>query len=49
MKDDIKVLRNIWFKKLADGDHAKRLEEFYAPQAEACEGALRSVPPAVLL
>ena len=35
---DFTVLKNIWFKKLADtDDHAARLEEFYKGQAHACE------------
>lgn len=36
--NDLTVLKNIWFKKLAEtDDHAVRLEEFYKGQAHACE------------
>ena len=38
LRNDLTVLKNIWFKKLADtDDHAERLEQFYGPQAHACE------------
>ena len=38
LHNDITVLKNIWFKKLADtDDHALRLEEFYKNQAHACK------------
>ena len=37
MKNDLIVLRNIWFNKAKGDDHAARLETFYGPQAEACE------------
>lgn len=43
VKDDLTVLRHMWFGKAwtsskAD-DHAARLEKFYGPQAKACEYA----------
>jgi len=38
LRNDFTVLKNIWFKKLADtDDHAERLEQFYGPQAHACK------------
>jgi hypothetical protein len=38
LHNDLTVLKNIWFKKLADtDDHATRLEEFYKGQAHACK------------
>lgn len=41
--NDLTVLKNIWFKKLAEtDDHAERLEEFYKGQAHACECAIYS-------
>lgn len=43
LKDDLLVLRTIWFKKTSGDDHAQRLEQFYSPQAHACEG---EYPPA---
>ena len=43
VKDDLTVLRSIWFKRLSGGDHAQRLESFYGPQAHACKCASR--PP----
>jgi betaine lipid synthase len=36
IKDDLIVLRNIWFNKAKGDDHAARLETFYGPQAHAC-------------
>ena len=37
LHNDLTVLKNIWFKKLAkDSTHAQRLEQFYGPQAHAC-------------
>lgn len=36
VKDDLTVLRTIWFKRLSGSDHAQRLECFYGPQAHAC-------------
>lgn len=37
LHNDLTVLKNIWFKKLAKtDDHAERLEQFYGPQAHAC-------------
>lgn len=37
LHNDLTVLKNIWFKKLAEtDDHAERLEQFYGPQAHAC-------------
>mmetsp|Transcript_21887 Transcript_21887/g.60757 ORF Transcript_21887/g.60757 Transcript_21887/m.60757 type:complete len:700 (-) Transcript_21887:282-2381(-) len=35
VKDDLTVLKSIWFKRLSGGDHAQRLESFYGPQAHA--------------
>ncbi|GAX75478.1 hypothetical protein CEUSTIGMA_g2921.t1 [Chlamydomonas eustigma] len=35
VKDDLIVLRNIWFSKAKGDDHAARLETFYGPQAHA--------------
>lgn len=37
VKDDLIVLKSIWFNKPKGGDHAQRLENFYSPQAAACE------------
>ena len=37
VKDDLAVLKSIWFKKVKGDDHAARLESFYGPQAHACE------------
>ena len=37
--DDLLVLKSIWFNKASGDDHAERLENFYGPQAEACEHA----------
>ena len=39
LKDDLTVLRHMWFPKKATSgaDHAARLETFYGPQAKACE------------
>jgi betaine lipid synthase len=37
LKNDLTVLRHLWFSKASGGDHASRLESFYGPQAEACE------------
>lgn len=38
--DDLLVLKSIWFNKASGDDHAERLENFYGPQAEACERTL---------
>mmetsp|Transcript_5717 Transcript_5717/g.9926 ORF Transcript_5717/g.9926 Transcript_5717/m.9926 type:complete len:352 (+) Transcript_5717:30-1085(+) len=35
LKNDLTVLRHIWFSNAKGGDHAARLENFYGPQAEA--------------
>eukprot|EP00193_Tetraselmis_chui_P003477 CAMPEP_0177768144 /NCGR_PEP_ID=MMETSP0491_2-20121128/9552_1 /TAXON_ID=63592 /ORGANISM="Tetraselmis chuii, Strain PLY429" /LENGTH=701 /DNA_ID=CAMNT_0019284907 /DNA_START=236 /DNA_END=2341 /DNA_ORIENTATION=+ len=35
VKDDLTVLKTMWFKKVSGGDHAQRLESFYSPQAHA--------------
>ncbi|KAK9817757.1 hypothetical protein WJX72_001701 [[Myrmecia] bisecta] len=35
VKDDLIVLRSIWFNKASGTDHAERLEAFYSPQAHA--------------
>jgi betaine lipid synthase len=37
MRNDLTVLKNIWFSKAGGGDHAARLESFYGPQAHACK------------
>eukprot|EP00879_Flechtneria_rotunda_P011867 GHRR01012396.1.p1 GENE.GHRR01012396.1~~GHRR01012396.1.p1 ORF type:complete len:672 (+),score=176.99 GHRR01012396.1:1113-3128(+) len=35
VKDDILVLRHLWFGRKSGADHAARLESFYGPQAAA--------------
>jgi hypothetical protein len=45
VKDDLTVLKTMWFKKVSGGDHAQRLESFYSPQAHAC----MPPPPSPLL
>ena len=40
--DDLLVLKSIWFNKASGDDHAERLENFYGPQAEACECTLHA-------
>eukprot|EP00955_Chlamydomonas_euryale_P020081 213604-Chlamydomonas_euryale.AAC.24 len=37
VKDDLNVLKHIWFSKAQGADHAARLEAFYSGQAGACE------------
>jgi betaine lipid synthase len=37
VKNDLIVLKNIWFNSAQGADHAARLDAFYGPQAEACE------------
>ncbi len=37
LKDDLTVLRHMWFSKARGSDHAARLESFYGPQAGACQ------------
>ena len=37
VKDDLLVLKHLWFSKASGADHAARLESFYGPQAAACE------------
>ncbi len=37
LKDDVTVLRHMWFGSKKGDDHAQRLESFYGPQAAACE------------
>jgi len=37
LRNDMLVLRHIWFAKPQGDDHASRLESFYGPQARACE------------
>ena len=39
LKDDLTTLRHLWFSQLGSKskDHATRLEQFYGPQAAACE------------
>lgn len=36
LRDDMLVLKHIWFSKAQGDDHASRLESFYGPQAKAC-------------
>jgi len=49
LRNDFTVLKNIWFKKLADtDDHAERLEQFYGPQAHACEFVISDCAPLVI-
>ncbi|GFH11752.1 uncharacterized protein HaLaN_07305, partial [Haematococcus lacustris] len=36
LRDDLTVLRHMWFSKAKGSDHAARLENFYGPQAQAC-------------
>lgn len=36
VKDDLNVLKHIWFSKASGHDHAARLEAFYSGQATAC-------------
>lgn len=36
IKDDLTVLKSIWFSKASGESHADRLESFYSPQAHAC-------------
>ena len=40
VKEDLLVLKSIWFNRVSGDDHAERLESFYGPQAAACEAAL---------
>ncbi|KAJ9529578.1 hypothetical protein QJQ45_013915 [Haematococcus lacustris] len=35
LRDDLTVLRHMWFSKAKGSDHAARLENFYGPQAQA--------------
>lgn len=37
VKNDLTVLRHMWFGSKKGDDHAARLESFYGPQAAACE------------
>lgn len=37
LKQDLTVLRHMWFSKAKGDDHAARLENFYGPQAKACK------------
>lgn len=37
VKEDLLVLKSIWFNRVSGDDHAERLESFYGPQAAACE------------
>jgi hypothetical protein len=48
LADDITVLKSIWFSKAKGEDHASRLEQFYAPQAQACKPILCNNPAAML-
>lgn len=43
MKQDLTVLKSIWFKKASGSDHAERLESFYGPQAAACECSIHCI------
>ena len=36
VRQDLTVLKYIWFHKASGSDHAERLESFYGPQAHAC-------------
>ena len=36
VKNDLQVLKSIWFNKVQGDDHAERLESFYGPQAAEC-------------
>lgn len=36
VRQDLTVLKYIWFHKASGNDHAARLESFYGPQAHAC-------------
>ena len=36
VRQDLTVLKYIWFRKASGSDHAARLESFYGPQAHAC-------------
>lgn len=40
VKDDLTVLRHMWFGSKKGDDHASRLESFYGPQATACKWRL---------
>ena len=42
-KDDMVVLKNIWFGSKSGKDHAARLESFYGPQASACEAIITDI------
>jgi hypothetical protein len=54
VKDDLVVLKSIWFNKAKGGDHAQRLDNFYSPQAAACrstrlpDAGARAIPAASL-
>lgn len=37
LKQDLQVLRYMWFGKAKGDDHAQRLDNFYKHQAGACE------------
>lgn len=37
VKQDMAVLKTMWFSKSQGDSHADRLETFYAPQAAACK------------
>jgi betaine lipid synthase len=43
VKNDLVVLKHIWFSRARGDDHAERLEHFYGPQAAACELALHHI------
>ena len=47
VKDDLIVLKSIWFNKAKGGDHAQRLDNFYSPQAAACGCHSRGITCAI--
>lgn len=49
LADDLSTLRHLWFSQLQGSkskDHATRLEQFYGPQAAACEAGSGAAPGA---
>ena len=46
LKNDLIVLKNIWFNSAKGDDHAARLDAFYGPQAHACEKTIALMPVA---
>ena len=43
VKNDLQVLKSIWFNKVSGDDHAERLESFYGPQAAECALSIHHV------